>query len=127
MARILVIDDDQVQRRIIRAILTERGHHVTDAGDGHQGIRLQKEHAFDLVLTDIVMPGMDGIETVRELVRLYPGLKIIAFSAHENGYLDAAMKFGAMEGLAKPLLPDVLTDHVDNCLRAGREAGAITN
>jgi CheY-like chemotaxis protein len=119
MAQILVIDDDKVQRRIIREILSQRGHHVTDAVDGHQGLRLQKQHGFDLVLTDIIMPGMDGIETVRELVRLYPGLKIIAISAHEKGYLDAAAKFGAMEILAKPLVPDVLTGYVENWLGAG--------
>ncbi|MDP6689020.1 MAG: response regulator [Alphaproteobacteria bacterium] len=116
MARILVIEDDKVQQRIIRHILDGHGHDVTDAAGGWQGMCLQKEYAYDLVITDIIMPGMDGIETVRELIRLYPGLKIIAISAHKKVYLDAAKTFGAMEILAKPFTPEALIGCVENCL-----------
>ncbi len=119
MARILVIDDDEVQRRLIRHVLVKQSHHVTDAEDGTEGIRLQKKHGFDLVVTDIIMPGMDGIETVRELICLYPTLRIIAISAHRRVYLDAAKKFGATETLAKPFTPEDLVSCVENCLHSG--------
>ncbi|MBT7665010.1 MAG: response regulator [Rhodospirillaceae bacterium] len=117
MAHILVIDDVSTQRRIIREILNVNGHDVTEADSGHEGIRLQSEHDFDLVVTDILMPGMDGIETVRELVRLYPHIKILAISAAKDGYLEAAEKFGAMAKLEKPIEPNELADCVAACLR----------
>ena len=117
MAQILVIEDDNTHRRIIREILKAHGHDVTDAKDGFQGIRLQQSHGYDLVLTDVVMPGMEGIETVRELIRLYPDLRILAISAYKEGYLEAAKKLGAIETLEKPFEPDELADCVEICLR----------
>ena len=108
MARILVIEDDKIHQRIIREILHAHGHEVMAAEDGKKGLRLQLDHDFDLVITDILMPGMEGIETVRELRRVHPSLKIIAISAFTAGYLEAALKFGAMEALEKPYDPDQL-------------------
>ncbi|MBT3533203.1 MAG: response regulator [Rhodospirillaceae bacterium] len=117
MARILVIEDDSTHRRIIREILNAYSHDVTDAEDGDMGIRLQQDHGFDLIVTDILMPGKEGIETVRELVRLYPDVRILAISACKEGYLEAARKFGAMETLAKPFEPEELAGCVDDCLQ----------
>jgi len=117
MARILVIEDDKTHRRIIREILLPHGHDLTEAGDGKEGILLQQEHGFDLIITDILMPGMEGIETVRELVRIYPGIRIVAISAHKDGYLEAALKFGAMEALAKPYTPNDVAACVARCLQ----------
>ena len=61
MARILIIDDDDIQRRIVREILEAGAHDVTEAEDGNQGLRLQNEQVFDLIITDILMPGMEGV------------------------------------------------------------------
>ncbi len=116
MARILVIEDDKDNRQIIREILKAQDHEVMEAEDGHMGLSLQEEHGFDLVLTDILMPVMEGIETVRELTRQYPGLRIIAMSAFRQGYLDAARKFGAMETLEKPFTPNEVVACVERCL-----------
>ena len=116
MARILVVEDDSIHRKIIREVLKNHGHDITDAEDGNQGICLQEKHGFELIITDVLMPGMDGIETVRELIRLYPGLKILAISAYEGGYLEAAKKFGAMETLKKPFEPGELVRCVNRCL-----------
>ena len=117
MARILVIDDDQTHRRIIREILLARGHDLTEAEDGNQGLRLQRQHEFDLIITDIVMPGMEGLEMVRELMRLNPSLRIIAISGHREGFLQAAENFGAMATLQKPFEPDELAGCVESCLQ----------
>ena len=67
MARILVIEDDSTHRRIIREILNAYSHDVTDAEDGDMGIRLQQDHGFDLIVTDILMPVMDGFELCRQV------------------------------------------------------------
>ncbi len=117
MANILVIEDDKTHRRIIREILIAHGHEVMDAADGNKGIRMQQDHDFDLVVTDILMPGMEGIETVRELHRIDPSLRIIAISAYKEGYLQAALRFGAMEALEKPFDPDQLAGCVESCLQ----------
>lgn len=117
MVRILIIEDDKIHQRIIREILHAHGHEVTAAEDGKMGLRLQRDHDFDLIITDILMPGMEGIETVRELRRMHPSLKIIAISAFKKGYLEAALKFGAMEALEKPFEPDQLASCVENCLQ----------
>ncbi|MBT7761007.1 MAG: response regulator, partial [Rhodospirillaceae bacterium] len=109
MARILIIDDDDIQRRIVREILEAGAHDVTEAEDGNQGLRLQNEQVFDLIITDILMPGMEGLETVRELARVYPGVRIIAMSGHREGYLRAASSFGAMATLEKPFAPGDLS------------------
>ncbi len=117
MARILVIEDDKTHRRIIREILLSQGHETDEASDGAQGIRMQQEGGFDLVITDILMPEMEGIETVRELVRLDPAVRIIAITAYQEGYLEAAKKFGAMAALEKPFKPDELMEVVNSCLK----------
>jgi CheY-like chemotaxis protein len=119
MARILVIEDDKTHRRIIREILQSQGHETTEAEDGAQGIRLQQDAGYDLIITDILMPEMEGIETVRELIRLNPATKIIAITAYQEGYLEAAKKFGAMAALEKPFQPNELLEVVNNCLEGG--------
>jgi CheY-like chemotaxis protein len=106
MARILVIDDDEQVRGAIRRILERAGHTVVDVADGEAGMRAQREQPADLIITDIFMPGQDGIETIRQLRREFPGGKIIAISGGDRTHTmdlrkDAGL-FGASRTLGKP-------------------------
>jgi two-component system, cell cycle response regulator CpdR len=77
MAQILLAEDDESLRRFLAAALANAGHRVTDFGDGTQAFQCLKEVRFDLLLTDIVMPGMDGIELAKRAAEMDPGLKIM--------------------------------------------------
>ncbi len=114
MARILIIDDDAIVRRVLRDWLEPAGHEVVEAEDGNVGLRLYKNDPSDLVITDIVMPDKEGIETIRELRRDFPDAKIIAVSGGGemlpgSACLDLAEGLGVQRALAKPLdLRDLL-------------------
>lgn len=97
MARLLVIDDEALVRQMVRLMLEPDGHTILESGSGADGLALLTQNDVDLVLTDMIMPGIDGIETIQKIRRLYPALKIIAMSgASAQGlYLDAAAKLGA--------------------------------
>ena len=71
MARILVIDDNADMRAVVADILVAAGHEIEEAGDGAGGIALQRESPVDLVITDILMPEKEGIETIRDLKQEY--------------------------------------------------------
>ena len=120
MARILVIDDEEGLRMIVREILESAGHEVLLAGDGQQGLELQRTERADLVITDIFMPQKEGIETIIELRQEFPGIKIIAMSGggalRTLDYLPAAQEFGALRTLSKPFEAAVLLATVDELL-----------
>ena len=123
MARILIIDDDEDVRYVMRRILDTAGHEVLEAADGGQGIEISKTEKLDLVITDIFMPNVDGLETLREMKKIHPDQKIIVISGGgKSGYLDvldAAMALGATERIAKPFSPSELLAKVVFCLAAG--------
>lgn len=106
MANILVIDDDDIFRDVLVSALTHAGHRVREATNGVEGLRLFHEQPAELVLTDIVMPEKEGLDTIRDLRREFPQARIIAMSgglAHDPRlYLHMAEKFGATAVLAKP-------------------------
>ena len=113
MPRILVIDDDEQFRTMLQITLEKAGYEVHATGDALKGIRSIEEMPVDLVVTDIIMPGKDGIETITELRRQYPHVRIIAMSAGGRmgpaGYLDVAKILGAAHTFTKPLaMPDFL-------------------
>lgn len=111
MARILLIDDDPQFRRYIATLLKRQKYEVIEAADGHEGITVLKNEAVDVMLTDIVMPDMEGVETICEVRKLRPGIKIIAMSGSPSGitsYLPAAKKLGADMTLTKPFAPEQL-------------------
>ncbi|MEO5362413.1 MAG: response regulator [Magnetococcus sp. DMHC-8] len=107
MARILVVDDDMSIRALLREILEEEGHQVTEAVDGKQGVHIYREEPADLVITDILMPEKDGVELIMELQETFPEVRIIAMSGGGRG-LDAqfslriAKDFGAVQQMEKP-------------------------
>ena len=105
MARILVIDDDTAIRSVVRRGLERVGHDVTEAPDGDAGLKAYRAHHTDLVVTDIIMPEREGVETIMALRKEFPGLKIIAMSGGGGGsadFLGIAKKLGARRALTKP-------------------------
>ena len=121
MARILIIEDEPQMRGMIEQVLIRAGHEVLTASDGKAGLDLFREQLPDLVITDILMPEVDGLEIIRSLRREFPDLKIIAMSGGgETGrlqYLPEAREFGADIALSKPFDPAVLTAEVERLLR----------
>lgn len=106
MARILIIDDDRDIRHPLRLALEHAGHEVLEAQDGAEGLRLWVDSGADLVITDVHMPEMDGLEVIMELAALSPGVKIIALSGGEStgrfNYLPEAKLLGALRTIPKP-------------------------
>jgi len=115
MARVLVIDDEDFIRDMLRKMLETDGHEVIEAPNGKIGATLYRENPADLVVTDILMPEADGAVTIRQLKRDYPDVKIIAISgggsiADADTCLSVASRFGALRVFAKPFSKqDLLT------------------
>lgn len=124
MARVLVIDDDELVLTMLESVLLAAGHKVITATDGDQGLRALRRHPVDIIVTDIIMPGKEGIETIIEIRRLSPTIPIIAISGgglHAGRlYLEAAARLGATRTLAKPFAPKKLLQEIEACLREGR-------
>ena len=120
MARVLVIDDEQLARFTIREILETAGHEVVEARNGNQGLGFQREAACDIVVTDIIMPEKEGVETIIELRKDFPELPIIAISGggrtRNLDFLKIAEQYGANKILAKPFSEEELLEAVENCL-----------
>ncbi len=106
MANILVVDDEEMVRTTLRQMLENADYGVIEAANGGKAMRALEEHDVDLVITDILMPEMEGIETIIELKEHMPDLKIIAISgggrAQNVDYLSVAKELGANATLAKP-------------------------
>ena len=121
MARLLLIDDDDAFRTMLRRTLERAGHTVTEAEEGGAGLRALATVPIDLVITDIIMPGMEGLQTIQEIRRARPGLKIIAISGggrqHPESYLKVAQAFGAVCVLSKPFDNQTLFTAIDAALR----------
>lgn len=123
MARILLIEDDDMLRELLAHALTQVGHTVYQATDGRQGCDLFLATAPDIVLTDIIMPGQEGIETIIKLRHQHPQVAIIAMSGgatHSSFYLDIATKLGAHRVLPKPFTPGDLIKVIDEVLAGQR-------
>jgi DNA-binding NtrC family response regulator len=119
MADILIIDDDRQMRRLLTRILTGAGHSVREAENGRDGVARFQEQRSALVITDIVMPDMEGIETIVSLRRDDAMLPIIAISGSSDPvYLRAASGLGATASLEKPFHAARLLALIDGLLGA---------
>lgn len=106
MAAILLIDDEKSIRNVLKDILQHEGYRVEEAADGEQGLKLLAAQSFDLVLCDIKMPKMDGLEVLDQIMLLQPDVPVIMISGH--GTIETAVdavKKGAFDFIAKP--PDL--------------------
>lgn len=129
MARILIVDDDSAVQVITRLMLEREGHDVTCANDGQRALQIFRDANFELLIIDIFMPDMNGLETMKLVHQSRPTVPIIVISGHalETGparapdFLAMSTKLGAVCSLQKPFKSAVLLSHVDNCLQHTRE------
>ena len=118
MAQILVVEDDDDVRGLIITMLEGAGHRVIHASNGVDGIKKYKNEVIDLVITDIMMPEKDGIETIRELKKCNQDVKIVAITGYRGRFnrLPAAEFLGAQETLLKPFTKSDLLTTIDKLL-----------
>ena len=121
MRRILVIDDDDQYRSLLVRALTDAGHVVRGAANGRAGLRELSQGAVDVVITDLLMPDMDGIEIVATLRRESPHVRIVAISGggriDAGEYLRLAQHLGADRTLRKPFTLASLCAAIDELER----------
>lgn len=116
MAVILVIDDNHAMRRLTARILVDAGHAVHQAENGRQGLTRLREIRPDLVVTDMIMPDVEGIETIRAIRRETSRTPILAVSGSGEIYLRMATQLGANAALGKPFAAKQLRQHIDDLL-----------
>ena len=122
MAVILIIDDDDQFRQMLRQMLERAGYEVVEASDGKEGLKLFRENQVDLVITDIFMPEKEGLEVIMEFRRNFPDKKIIAIS---GGYrkispeetLQMSEAFGAKYSFKKPVEREKLLEAIKELLQ----------
>lgn len=101
--RILVVDDDEAIRKLLERILEAAGYRVSSAANGEEALKLLESERFQAMITDLIMPEQEGIETIRTAKQLYPHLKIIAISGAFGGqFLRVAELLGASATVRKP-------------------------
>jgi CheY-like chemotaxis protein len=132
MARILIADDDRVVRATMSYLLGTKGHDVVEAASGREGLNRIASERFDLLIVDIFMPDMDGLETIKRVLNHNPALPILVVSGmtfrsssgsgEPPDFLAMATKLGAVQSLHKPFRASEFLTAVDDCLNS-RAAG----
>ena len=121
MARILVIDDDEQVLDMLYESLMLEGYDVLRASNGEEGLRLYREDPVDLIITDLIMPEKEGIETIIELRQDFPDVKIIAISGGgrvgTKDYLHMAKIFGVQRTFNKPVAREQLLDAIKELIK----------
>jgi len=123
MPSVLVVDDEDQLRQLIREILEQAGYQVTEARDGKEAVLQYRLAPADVVIMDILMPEQDGLETTSTLRREFPNVKIIAITGSSEmigilSFLDVAKMLGAHRTLQKPFEMQTLLDTVQAELQA---------
>ncbi len=121
MARFLIIDDEKMVRSTLRKVLEKFNHEVLEATNGKEGLKVYGDRKdIDLVITDIIMPEMEGVEVILELRKRTPGQKILAISGggrtKNQDYLKTAEQLGANATLSKPFSVNDVIATVRECL-----------
>ncbi len=122
MARILLVDDDRAIRTTIELLLTSAGHQIVAASNGSDGLKKVEAERFDLLIVDIFMPGMDGLETIQKVHQQQPKLPVVVMSgmvfrsasSPPPDFLAMATKLGAVRSRRKPFRPHELLAAVDD-------------
>ena len=122
MQRVLVIDDDEQVRALLYEILERAGFEVMEASNGVEGLKLYRLQPADLVITDLIMPEKEGVETIMELRSQFPNARIIAISGGQRAggrdYLPIAARLGARRTVAKPFSRQEILEAVRETLAA---------
>lgn len=130
MKKILVIDDEEDIRVVLQQVLELEGYEVAVASDGREGLAILDQDGADLVITDVIMPGMDGVETLEHIREKWPDMPVIVISgggnvapmAYQpgaiatNAYLESARQAGAALSITKPFERKELVDAVGSLL-----------
>lgn len=120
MTHILIIDDDPPTRRMLRQVLEREGYDVIEARDGREGLQYYRAAPTDLIITDLLMPEKEGLETIMELRRDFPRARIIAISGGTKlgrlNFLAMAQKLGAQYTLQKPFSLQEMVEIVQKAL-----------
>ncbi len=120
MAKILLADDNDSVRRVIARGLKCEGHNVDEVADGNQALDAVKENDYDVIITDMIMPGLNGADMIRELQVIKQGVKVIAISGGDlmepEVYLQEAQELGVVSCLLKPFMIDELFAEVDRLM-----------
>ncbi len=120
MKQILVIDDSSFARRTLKRILTDAGYQVEEASDGSEALEQYFVRKPDLVLLDIVMEGMDGLEVLRKLRQMDPGAHVVIATADiQSSTHQEAKSLGAAGSITKPFNPPDVLDSVSKVLAGG--------
>ena len=121
MKKVLVIDDDDDFRNMLSARLMKAGYTVLEAENGFRGLQVYRKEPVGVVITDIIMPEKEGIETIMELRERLPGLKILAvsggFPTDREGTLADAEALGADASLAKPFSVEEFKEAVERLIQ----------
>jgi len=120
MRRVLIVDDDNLARLAIRSLLDETEYEFVESSGGMEAIEIHRKEPADVIITDIIMPEMSGIETIIKLVKEFPCVKIIAISGgisnpDDKCYLEVAKEYGAICALAKPVSSADLHNSLELC------------
>ena len=129
MARILIVDDDDMERTLERKILEKLGHELLMAEDGAKALEIFHAEDIDVVVTDMVMPHIDGLSLIREIRRMNGHTEVVALSGVSRDELGLAHDLGAFETLCKPVDPEKLIEAVTNAVARsqGRGGGATAS
>ena len=125
MARILLVDDDADFRKVTRRMLEQGGHTVTEAADGNVGLEHYRNQPADVVIMDVYMPAVDGIEALIRIQQEFPDIRIIVTSGgghmDKKDVLETAAQLGARRTLPKPFTRDALLAAVAEVLAGPAE------
>ena len=120
MLKILIIDDEAPVRKLLKKLFEKNNYEVLEAANGIQGIKLFNEQHPDLIISDLIMPEKEGLETIREIKKSNPDVPIIAISggglADPKIYLNIARNLGAVRTFSKPIDNEILLSTIKEIL-----------
>ena len=121
MSHILVVDDEESMRQFLEIALSKAGHRITVAESGRRAIDLVEKQAFDLVISDIKMPDMSGVEVLRHVTDTDPRIPVVMITAYASAETAVeALRLGAYDYLTKPFNLEELKVNIENALEKRR-------
>jgi len=123
VTRVLVVDDESYVRDLLSRVLARRGHDVDVAADGESALEMMAENSYDLVLTDVVMPGIGGFDLLRRVKATYPNVTVIVLTGYARKQsISDFLLYGADEYLSKPFQVQALLESVDRVVSKSKRA-----